>query len=122
LLTKSELKDPAVFEISSPRPVYQRGLWFDGVDDYLEITDFMFSTSFVFEAWVFAQVSTSFLEIEGILAVTTSQSGALFVTTESGVDYTGALLPTGEWALLTFTSTYREATDTTSFTFGVNSV
>lgn len=40
-----------------PRPAYNRGMWFDGVDDMMKVTNLVLNTSFTVKYWVLVKAN-----------------------------------------------------------------
>ena len=50
---------------STPTPNYSRGLWFDGVDDYLTLSPLVLNLEFTISAWIRVTSGDSIFTING---------------------------------------------------------
>jgi hypothetical protein len=95
-------------------PVYNKGIWFDGVDDFLTLSGLSLNTSFTIDIWL-RPTNSDYIFSTAALALS-----GLSVTTAFGtLEATTAPTPL-QWGLVTVTSSWSTANRTTTLTTAYN--
>ncbi len=117
----------ATVEASDPRPAYKRGIWFDGTNDYLNISGLSLNHSFTMELWVRIYNERSFFTTtDGVRntkhIILEGNTGALRFTESFGSFDEEGTLQNKQWQQIAFTAEWLNDTRSTRISLYTNAI